>query len=153
MNNDIHDIHGPIVSHAHVIWPYFVIAAGVLAAVALVAWLVRKKPATPAERALRELQRTQIADAEQFSTHVCDVIRAYVEDAFGIHAPRRTTDELLADLMTDGSPVAAHRSELGEFLGFCDLAKYARFSLSSAQMTAMLSSAETFVRATAGGAA
>ena len=26
--NDIHDIHGPIVSHAHAIWPYLAIAAG-----------------------------------------------------------------------------------------------------------------------------
>ena len=82
-----------------------------------------------------------------------DVVRAYVEAAFALHASRLTTDELLADLMTDHSPVAAHRTELGAFLGYCDLAKYARWSLSPTDMTGMLDSAETFVRVTAAPAA
>jgi hypothetical protein len=151
--NDIHDIHGPIVSHAHAIWPYLVIAAAAVLFAVVATRLFRKKPLTPSARALRAFAGISTDDAEQFSTQVSAVVRSYVEDAFGIHAPRRTTDELLADLMTDGSPVAAHRGELGQFLEHCDLAKYARFSLSQQQMTAMLASAETFVRATAGGAA
>jgi hypothetical protein len=149
--NDIRDIHGPIVSHAHAIWPVLVVALGMVLLAVLTARLLRRKPLTPAARALRAFGGLPTDDAERFSTEVSGVVRAYVEEAFGIHAPRRTTDELLADLMTDGSPVAAHRSELGEFLEHCDLAKYARFSLSQVQMAAMLASAETFVRATAGG--
>ena len=151
--NDIRDIHGPIVSHAHAIWPYLAIAAGALLLAFVVTRVLRKKPLTPAQRALRALHDAELADAERFSTHVADVVRLYVEQAFGIHAPRRTTDELLADLMSDGSPVASHRGELGQFLEHCDLAKYARCALSQEQMSAMLASAETFVRATAGGAA
>lgn len=150
---DIRDIHGPIVSHAHAVWPYVAIAIGVLLVAGVLVRLLRPKPLTPAARALRALHHTELADPERFSTEVADVVRSYVEQAFGIHAPRRTTDELLADLMTDGSPVAAHRVELGEFLGYCDLAKYARFALSRQQMTDMRASAETFVRATAGGEA
>ena len=50
--------------------------------------------------------------------------------------------------MSDTSPVAAHRAELGEFLRYCDLAKFAGWSLSETEMTSMLASAEAFVRAT-----
>jgi hypothetical protein len=150
--NDIHDIHGPIVSHAHAMWPYLAIAAGALLLAFVLVRVLRTKPPTPSERALRAFAGISTDDAEQFSTQVSGVVRSYVEEAFGIRAPRRTTDELLADLMTDGSPVAAHRGELGQFLEHCDLAKYARFALSQPQMAAMLASAETFVRATAGGA-
>jgi hypothetical protein len=151
--NDIHDIHGPIVTHAHAIWPYLAIAAAVVLLGIVAARLFRTKPLTPSARALHAFAGISTDDAEQFSTQVSGIVRSYVEDAFGIHAPRRTTDELLADLMVDGSPVAAHRGELGQFLEHCDLAKYARFALSQQQMSAMLASAETFVRATAGGAA
>ncbi|MEO6774016.1 MAG: hypothetical protein ABI467_13540, partial [Kofleriaceae bacterium] len=107
--------------------------------------------------ALRALEATRslIAgdDVQSFSSEVSQTVRDYVETAFGVRAPRRTTEELLAELMHDASPVSAHRAELGLFLEHCDLAKYARFALSRAQMTEMLDSAELFVKATAGGAA
>ena len=70
-------------------------------------------------------------------------------DAFQIHAPRRTTEELLGDLLRVMSPVAPYRAELGSFLELCDLAKYARWSLSRAEMANLVDSAERFVRATA----
>ena len=148
--NDIRDIHGPILHHAEAWWPYLVIGVAALLLAFVVRRLARARAVTPAERALRALDASRgVHDPERFSTSVSDAIRTYVEGAFGVHAPRRTTEELLADLMTDGSPVAAHREELGSFLGFCDLAKYARFALSEAERTGMVASAETFVRATA----
>ena len=152
--NDIRDIHGPIVHHATTWWPYLVIGIAALA-LALVVWrLARARTRTPAERALQALEASRGEhDPERFSTRVSAAVRDYVEAAFGVAAPRRTTDELLADLMIDGSPVAAHRDELGVFLGFCDLAKYARSSLSEPDRMGMVDSAESFVRATAGGAA
>lgn len=154
--DDIRDIRGPIVTPpSHPWWPYLVAAAVVVAiALGVRAWVrSRRKPLPPGARALRALEaaRTSIegADAHGFSLQVSDAVRAYVEAAFTVHAPRLTTPELLAELMTDESPVAAHRGELGTFLEFCDLAKYARWSLSRVDMTAMLASAEAFVRATA----
>jgi hypothetical protein len=152
--NDIRDIHGPILHHVEAWWPYLVIGAGMLLLALVVRRLARTRATTPAERALRALEAARAEhDPERFSTRVSDSIRVYVEGAFGVHAPRRTTDELLADLMTDGSAVAAHREELGSFLGYCDLAKYARWSLSEPDRAGMLASAERFVRVTAGGAA
>ena len=154
MTDDIRDIHGPILHHAHAWWPYALAAAGVLLLVLVVRRLLRAHAATPAELALRAIDTARTEpDAERFSTAVSAAVRTYAEQAFGVRAPRRTTEELLADLMSDDSPVARHRDELGQFLHFCDLAKYARWALSDAERAGMAASAETFVRATAGGAA
>ena len=154
--DDIRDIRGPILSPpGHAWWPY-VAAATVIAIVALVAREVvrrRRRPVSADVVALRALESAREligrGDPRAFGVRVSDAVRTYVETAFSVHAPRRTTDELSAELMTDGSPVASYRGELGTFLGFCDLAKYARWSLSRDDMTGMLDSAAQFVRATA----
>jgi hypothetical protein len=44
----------------------------------------------------------------------------------------------------------AHEQALGEFLKFCDLAKFARWPLDGQQMQGMLASARHFVESTAG---
>lgn len=157
---DIRDIRGPIaLPTATSPWPY-VIAAAVALVIALAVVAVirhRRRRIVPADvAALRALEAARGAithgDPRTFSSEVSAAVRGYVELAFGVHAPRLTTEELLADLMTEDSPVAGHRQELGAFLEHCDLAKYARWALSKDQMTAMLDSATSFVRATAGGA-
>lgn len=154
--SDIFGLHSlPQPSHI-TWWPYLVIAVIAMAAAVIV--IVRRRQRTvPANiAAMRALEATRVLiardDVQSFSSDVSTAVRDYVERAFGVRAPRRTTEELLADLMTDSSPVATHRDELGVFLEYCDLAKYARFALSRSQMTGMLDSAELFVRSTAGGA-
>jgi hypothetical protein len=147
----LHPLPAPPPPHAW--WPYAVIAGVLVCAAAVYFYLRRRRRALPPDvAALRALEATRelIArnDVQTFSTDVSTAVRDYVELAFGVRAPRRTTEELLADLMHDASPVAAHRDELGAFLEYCDLAKYARYALSRPQMTGMLDSAVTFVRST-----
>ena len=150
---DIRDIHGPIaIPGRRSPWWY---AGGAALAVGLLAALVlyaRRKPvAPPHERALRALEEAGSmfeGDPRQFSFAVSEIVRQYVEEAFQVRAAHRTTEELLADLMLDRSPVSLHRTALGEFLRYCDLAKFAGWSLSPADRMAMVVSAETFVRAT-----
>jgi hypothetical protein len=151
---DIRDIHGPVaIPHARSPWWYLGGAgAAVGAAAALALYLRRRRPpAPPHERALRALAAagaTLEGDPRQFSFAVSEIVRQYVEEAFRVRAAHRTTEELLADLMLDRSPVALHRTALGEFLRYCDLAKFAGWSLSPTDRSALLASAETFVRAT-----
>lgn len=155
LGQDIRDIHGPItIPERRSPWWYVggaAIGVGVLAA--LVIYSRRRKPiAPPYERALRLLEEAGTmfeGDPRQFSFAVSEIVRQYVEEAFRVRAAHRTTEELLSDLMLDRSPVALHRRALGEFLRYCDLAKFAGWSLSPADRMAMLVSAETFVRATA----
>jgi hypothetical protein len=152
---DIRDIHGPIATPPTTPAWWYAAGAGVAAALAgtLIAVSRRKRGALPPDvRALQALARHREllgGNARDFSVAVSETLRGYLEEAFSIRAPHRTTDELLADLMQDRSPIAAHRAELAEFLGHCDLAKFARWSLSPAEMTAMLASAEALVRVTA----
>jgi hypothetical protein len=154
--DDIRDIRGPIAAAAsHAWWPYVVVVVGVaVLAVAVRALQRRRRRALPADRvALEQLeharQEIEANNANAFSTRVSATVREYVEQAFAVHAPTRTTFELLHELMDDGSPLGAHRGELGSFLEYCDLAKYARSPLSREQMTGMLASARAFVQATA----
>jgi hypothetical protein len=158
--DDIRDIHGPIVlaSRRPVWWAVAGGAAVVAAAAAVAAWSTRARPRLPADlRALQALARQRAlvsGHPRQFAIAVSETIRAYLEEAFAIHAPRRTTEELLADLVRDRSgPLAAHQFELTEFLRQCDLAKFAGAALSAERMNAMLDSAEALVRATAAGPA
>ena len=154
MNEDIRDIHGPIVQAASTSWWPFILGGLLLVALGYVTWrLVRRRMRnlSPQERALRELTdaRTLIEseNPHALSLKVSETVRGYVEQVFDVHAPRRTTQELLDDLMRASSPVAPFRGQLGAFLELCDLAKYARWSLSRSQMTEIVDRAEQFVRA------
>ena len=157
MTEDIRDIHGPLVdATATPLWPFALMALGAMAACALVGWLLvcrRRRALSPEVIALRELERSQAiiptGDAHALAERVSTTVRGYVEAAFDVHAPRRTTEELLTDLLRASSPVAPYRASLGGFLELCDLAKYARYSLSAAQMGDIVARAQTFVRATA----
>ena len=154
-SQDIRDIHGPIaIARRRSPWWYVggaAVAVGALAAAILHAR--RRKPSAPAhERALRALGEagTSFAgDPRQFSFALSEIVRRYVEEALQVRASHRTTEELLVDLMLDRSAVALHRTALGEFLRYCDLAKFAGWSLSPADRLAMLASAKTFILATA----
>jgi hypothetical protein len=154
--DDIRDIHGPIVVRASrpTWWAVGAGTAVVLAAAGVELWSRRGRQRLPADvRALRALaqQRTLAAGHPRaFAIAVSETVRAYLEEALSIHAPRRTTEELIADLVRDRQgPLAAHQFELTDFLRQCDLAKFAGAALPPARMTAMLDSAEALVRATA----
>ena len=85
-------------------------------------------------------------DANRFADLASEAVRQYVEQRYGVLAPKRTTDELLADLAADaGSPLAPHRGLLADFLAACDAAKFAGFALAREQMEAMDTAARRFV--------
>ena len=68
-------------------------------------------------------------------------MRAYLEDGLGIPAPRRTTEEVLAD--------AALPLLLREVLAAADRCKFAGWPLSHAAALTLLEQARTFVIASA----
>jgi len=135
------------------------IAAGVVMVVALLWWAWRwyrgrQPPLTLLQRTLRRLEATralmQAGDARAFSVAVSDAVRAYVEERFNVLATHLTTTEFLRDCLGQvGSALQAHEQALGEFLRYCDLAKFARWSLDAQEMQGMLASAQHFVETTA----
>jgi hypothetical protein len=153
---DIFDIRPPIHIAEEVFWAGW--GAGVLAAAGLGYGLWRLlrgklRVKLPHEVALEKLRAArQFLSPEQartFSDVVSEVVRSYIEQSFPVRAAHRTTEEFLSDLVTNAeSPLAGHRDTLGEFLGHCDLAKFAMWRLSVPQMEAMLQSAREFILAT-----
>ena len=88
--------------------------------------------------------------AQAFAFAVSNAVRLYIEDRFQEKAARRTTEEFLHDLLgRDGSPLAPFAAPLQDFLQHCDLAKFARWSLSGDDMRNMHGSARRFVEETA----
>ncbi len=88
-------------------------------------------PLPPHIKALRELARLREAprrtpaEVEVFYVAVSHVLRVYLEERFGLHAPERTTEEFLAEVESGDSLLTGHRNTLRQFLEQCDLVKFA----------------------------
>jgi hypothetical protein len=155
---DIHDIRAPYLIPPD--WRLPALLAAALVAMAVLGWWLwrrlraRRPQPTLLQRTLARLEATralmEAGEAGAFSVAVSDVVRAYVEERFNILATQRTTAEFLRDCLAQvGSALQAHEQSLGEFLKFCDLAKFARWSLDRQAMEGMLASARHFVATTA----
>jgi len=151
---DILDIRGPV--HIEAPFPWLAWSAGVAIAaglgLGLWAFLRRPRRKLPYEIALEKLEATrplmQAESAEPFSLAVSEIVRLFIETCLPVRAAHRTTSEFLHDLVNlPDSPLAAQREPLAQFLEHCDLAKFARWSLTQPQMEAMLASAGNFVTA------
>ena len=151
-DQDIIDIRAPI--HIPAAFPWMIWSAGALAAAGLGcgAWMLRRRPRRklPYEIALENLAKTrglmQPENAQRFSLAVSEIVRLFIEECLPVRAAHRTTHEFLRDLVNfPDSPLAAHRETLRDFLHHCDLAKFARWSLTVPRMEAMLESANALV--------
>lgn len=152
---DIHDIRG--VQHIPYAWLWIVWLVGLLLALALIIPMARRwknRPRTPVktldELALEQLDASlaliEAGKAREFSIVVSGVVREYIERRFQAKAARRTTEEFLHQLLFDVmSPLAPYSESLGDFLKHCDLAKFAKWTLSADDMRAMHASARNFV--------
>jgi hypothetical protein len=149
---DIIDIRPPI--HIAAPFPWLAVGAAALGLVAVsaAAWklLRRKRCKLPYEIALERLENTRPLmrelHAEPFCLAVSEVVREFIEEIVPVRAMHRTTNEFLRDLgKLPYLQLDPHRDTLANFLQHCDLAKFARWSLTVSQMEAMLSSAKDFV--------
>ena len=120
---------------------WVLIAAGAIVAIAGFLFWRRQRsgllmvgdevPLSAHAKALRELARLREAprrtrsEIETFYVAVSHVLRLYLEERFGLHAPDRTTEEFLSELESGESLLTEHRVELRKFLEQCDLVKFA----------------------------
>jgi hypothetical protein len=109
---------------------------------------------TPQAWAFRELDRLAAVDlsqaeaVERFPTQVSDVVRRYLELRFRVQASRQTTVEFLQMMERDAELAPDQKAILRDFLQRCDLAKFARATLSLDECRALSASARTFVEHT-----
>ena len=151
---DIRDIRGPKAVPSPDLWLAELAGATALAALAYAAWRwyrrVKTAPKTPSEIALEQLEKAlrlmQPESGREFSIEVSEIIRTYIEARFRVKASHQTTEEFLHGLMEPSDALLArHQELLSDFLGHCDLAKFARWVLSEEEMKSMHASAKTFV--------
>jgi hypothetical protein len=144
-----------------ILWLLYFLGAAALVAILYYAWkwLHRTviKPKLPHEIALERLEAARAlmneGQVREYAFAVSEVIRNYIEQRFGEKARRRTTEEFLSDLLKQrGTPLAEHRALLEDFLMHCDLPKFARWQLSTAEMESMHASASAFITNTKPGA-
>ena len=135
---DIREIKAPVDIPAGWLWLWCVLVAIVVAALAFFAWRWwRKKHAgsnglqivvPPHERARRKLREALnlIYDSRMFCIEVSDVLRAYLDEAFSLRAPERTTEEFLGEQQSSATLSLSQKQTLAGFLMRCDLVKFAR---------------------------
>lgn len=149
---DIVDIRPPF--HIAAPFPWLAVggAAVCLVGIGAATWklLRRQRRKLAYEIALERLENTRPLmrefHAEPFCLAVSGVVREFIEEVLPVRAMRRTTNEFLRDVASVSNlQLASHRDTLANFLQHCDLAKFARWSLTVPQMEAMLSSAKDFV--------
>lgn len=149
----IHDIVGPLPFFSGPLWVIVAVFGLVALAGALLWWYAgrrRAKRLTPRELALRDLARLRTVltggSDHEFGVGVSDVLRCFLGEAFGLAAPRQTTEEFLESLRGSLRFLPAEQEALAEFLHRSDFLKYARGEASPEQRESLIAAAESFVR-------
>ncbi len=137
----------------------------VLIVVALVVFWRRHRRAAPAgtsritvgaediwAAALAELERLapllRPEASREYGIASTGVLRRFVEQRYGLHAPRLATEEFLWVAQEAGGLPAEARQQLGEFLALGDLFKFGRYSATSEELRAIHTAAVRFVMVT-----
>ena len=140
---------------------WLVIALAVLTLVGLLLWrsaVARRAAPSPAaiqaatEDALAELEKLRqllsMENSRPYAIQVSGVVRRYIERRFGIRAPRRSTEEFLAEARNLPALRDGFHQPLSEFLAACDFLKFARARAEALELEQIHASAVRFVTAT-----
>lgn len=109
------------------------------------------RPLTPAEEALRELDRIDslglpfAGQSERYHTLIADAVRVYLERRHQLRAPRQTTPEFLRAVQESPELAESQRDRLREFLERCDVVKFAGEQATTDACAAVGAMARTFV--------
>lgn len=157
----IHDVTGPVdLPRSKGPWAVAAVAgalAAVIAVAGFVLWRRRRTPAAIAARipaheiAFRELQKLIDEDLpgkgqiKLFYQLLTDILRRYIENRFGLHAPEDTTEEFLDELRGNDTLNSRYRSLLEGFLKHCDLVKFAEHQPRTDEIQGTFDSCKTFI--------
>ena len=155
---DIHEIAPPVDYSLVPPWVYYSAAAVGLALLGLLIWWIRKRSLRPKsvrsarDRALDALQQIgqqiETLSPYEFSIAVSDILRGYVTEQYQLPVTRQTSFEFLA-MLARSSPFSPDETALLEdFLGRCDLIKFARYDATSEDSRRLLEEATQFVKGT-----
>ena len=102
--------------------------------------------------ALAELERLfALIDSEQSRPYAIEssaIIRRYIEARFHLDAPKRSTEEFLAEAQRSPKLAPEFQALLADFLQCCDLLKFARTFASRSELVQLHDAAISFVKET-----
>lgn len=106
---------------------------------------------TPDFLARLTLLRSRKAELDAYSLAIqcSDLLREFVEWRFRMAIRFQTTREFLETAVHDTSLVPEQRDQLGHYLRFCDLVKFAQQGATGAERDHLLDTAEAFLRSEA----
>jgi hypothetical protein len=157
---DIRPLKGPVEIAGSYEWLWWIAIALAAAVIGWMLWrkfrltknLIQGAVVVPPHRKAKDRLRGAgelMSDPYRFCSLVSDVLRSYVEERFDLKAPERTTEEFMEELRSSSKLRGDHKSLLEDFLGRCDLVKFARFEPTIPELEALLDSAYRFVDETA----
>lgn len=138
---------------------------GAAAALGALAWMVARRrrrllagpepvfvPAhTVALERLRALLARRLVEAgrfDDFYTEASLILRRYIEDRFGLHAPERTTEEFLIECRASPQLMQDDVALLRKFLGHCDMVKFAAVIPSTPEAEGVADTVRQFIERT-----
>jgi uncharacterized protein DUF4381 len=153
---DIHEIAPPVDYSLVPPWVIYTAVVLGLALLGLIGWWIRKrarrpKPMlSPRDRALEQLERIggemETLTPYEFSIAVSDILRGYVTEQYQLPVTRQTSVEFLS-MLAKSSPFSEDETALLEdFLGRCDLIKFARYDATTHDSRLLLEEATQFVK-------
>ena len=87
-------------------------------------------------------------ELKKFYQKISDILRRYIENRFGLHAPEQTTEEFLSELRTGSQLEPGHQTLLSDFLTHCDLVKFAEHQPDQDDIQKTFDSCKNFIMET-----
>jgi hypothetical protein len=164
-NLDIHDIAGPVTPPVPPNpWPWILsIGTLLLGGAGYGGWWYWSRfwrprafvpPPRPADEIAFEELKSLIAEdlpgqgeIKTFYQRLSAILRRYIENRFGVHAPGQTTEEFLSGQSRDDRSQLAreHQRLLAQFLRHCDLVKFAELQPTEAEIQETFDACKAFI--------
>jgi len=99
-------------------------------------------------RALVEQDLVKAGKIKEFYERISDILRHYIEHRFELRAPKRTTEEFLAELISANVLAQPDQDRLAKFLQHCDLVKFAKYNPTTEQIQKTFDLVKDFIETT-----
>ncbi|MFZ4115376.1 MAG: DUF4381 family protein [Chthoniobacterales bacterium] len=150
----LHDIVGPFSFFAYTPTQILLALVVLLFLLGILFWGIRKlrqkPPLTPREACLQQLlqmkEKIMEGSDHEFGSLVSGLLRGYLGVAFGLAAPRQTTEEFLESLRGHKRFTLAEQKSLETFLTRSDFLKFAHREAAETDRLSLIAAAEHFVQ-------